>query len=150
LVLDLIEKTVQLFSGRSIVQQTALSIEAMDPDLRQRKAYLNSSHFMQIVTSLLGNALDAVEGQENSWVKVVVESQDDFAVIKVINSGPLIPVEVRSRLMEAFFTTKPIGKGTGLGLSMSQAMVEGMNGKLFLDETQANTCFVVSIPWLAH
>jgi signal transduction histidine kinase len=63
-----------------------------------------------------------------------------------MDSGPGVPPELRARVMEPFFTTKPIGKGTGLGLSLSKAIVEDHGGELKLCETQNHTCFSFSLP----
>lgn len=56
--------------------------------------------------------------------------------------------EVRQKLFNAFFTTKPEGKGTGLGLSISyQIIVEKHNGKLYCESQPGKgTKFVIEIP----
>src|SRR5208283_3686197 len=67
-------------------------------------------------------------------------------IFAVLDSGPGVPPELRTRIMEPFFTTKPVGKGTGLGLSLSKAIVENHGGELKLSETQNHTCFSFSLP----
>ncbi len=56
--------------------------------------------------------------------------------------------EVRSRLFDSFFTTKPLGKGTGLGLSISyQIVVEKHGGALWCESTPGQgTEFKIEIP----
>lgn len=66
--------------------------------------------------------------------------------MSVMDSGPGIPQEIRSKLLDPFFTTKPIGQGTGLGLSISRSIIQVHNGELYLDETSEKTNFVVRIP----
>jgi signal transduction histidine kinase len=52
-------------------------------------------------------------------------------VVRIIDNGSGMPVEVRARVFDPFFTTKPIGKGTGLGLAISyQIVVEKHGGHL--------------------
>jgi signal transduction histidine kinase len=42
----------------------------------------------------------------------------------VIDDGPGIPEEVKSRIFDPFYTTKEIGKGTGLGLDVVLRIVK--------------------------
>jgi two-component system NtrC family sensor kinase len=56
---------------------------------------------------------------------------DRRVVIRIVDNGPGMPPEVKQRVFNPFFTTKPVGKGTGLGLSISyQIIVEKHNGSL--------------------
>jgi signal transduction histidine kinase len=48
--------------------------------------------------------------------------------------------------MLPFFTTKEVGKGTGLGLSTAKGLIEAQHGRLYLDESETMTCFVVELP----
>ena len=43
--------------------------------------------------------------------------------IRVRDNGTGIPAEIRDKLFQPFFTTKPTGEGTGLGLSISYDIV---------------------------
>jgi C4-dicarboxylate-specific signal transduction histidine kinase len=100
----------------------------------------------QVFLNLLNNAFDAIEGAPSPWIRVELYSEDDFIEVSVTDSGPGVAKEIRSRIMEPFFTTKPLGKGTGLGLSVSAGIMKAHHGSLFLDETSPNTRFVVRMP----
>ena len=101
----------------------------------------------QVLLNLLQNAFDAVADLPGDrWVQLQVTSQGQSVIFAVIDSGPGVPPELRARIMEPFFTTKPIGKGTGLGLSLSKAIVENHGGELKLSGTQNHTCFSFSLP----
>lgn len=101
----------------------------------------------QVVLNLLQNAYDAVMGQEGDrWIRVDVAAQDSWVVFSIIDSGPGIPPEIHTRIMEPFFTTKEVGKGTGLGLSISRAIVEQHGGKLELTRQDGHTCFSFRLP----
>lgn len=100
----------------------------------------------QVILNLLNNAMDAVQ---NSKVKnVVIEAlpREGGVEISVSDSGPGVPYDLRSRIMQPFFTTKEVGKGVGLGLSISQGIIQGHNGKFYLDEDSARTRFVIWLP----
>ncbi len=72
----------------------------------------------------------------------------DRLVIKISDNGHGIPDELRNRLFDLFFTTKPVGKGTGLGLSIAyQIITENHGGKLsFSSEIGKGTEFTIEIP----
>jgi two-component system, NtrC family, sensor kinase len=83
----------------------------------------------QVLINLLLNAAQAMGG--SGRVRVLAGAGDEpLARIDVVDTGPGIPEEVRSRLFEPFFTTKPGGKGSGLGLAISQTLVHAMGGTL--------------------
>ena len=68
--------------------------------------------------------------------------------VKVRDNGPGVPAEIKDKIFQPFFTTKPTGEGTGLGLSMSHdIVVQGHGGTLTLDETSCSgTTFIMSLP----
>lgn len=102
---------------------------------------------VQVLSNLIQNAIDAVSGElPERWIRCSIEQQEERVLIRVADSGPGIPKELRQRIMEPFFTTKSMGKGTGLGLSLSKNIVENHKGKLILDIHAPHTSFVVEIP----
>ncbi|MFK7823227.1 MAG: sensor histidine kinase [Oligoflexales bacterium] len=100
----------------------------------------------QVLMNLLGNALDAIEGLDNKWIKIDFEESDEFFKLRITDSGSGISKEIRRKMMQPFYTTKEIGKGTGLGLSLSRGIMEHHQGSLSYDEKNRNTCFVLSFP----
>ena len=99
-----------------------------------------------ILLNLLNNACEAVEQETERWVAISVETDPTAARVSVTDSGPGIPEEIRPRIMEPFFTTKPFGKGTGLGLSVSRGLAESHGGQLALDSEAPHTRFVLTLP----
>ena len=69
-----------------------------------------------------------VDAGESPGQKVV-----DQVRLRVADTGIGMSEEVRSRAMDPFFTTKPVGKGTGLGLSTILGYVLQSNGRLSID-----------------
>jgi signal transduction histidine kinase len=105
-----------------------------------------SVQISQVILNLLNNAVDAVEAHNDSWVEIHLFSQQGRAVLHITDSGAGIPAALRTRIMDPFFTTKPVGKGTGLGLSIAVGVLKSHNGQLSIDESCPNTRFVVTLP----
>jgi two-component system NtrC family sensor kinase len=61
-------------------------------------------------------------------LKVSTHQLDDAVEITVRDNGIGIPLEIKDRLFQPFFTTKPPGEGTGLGLSMSYDIITQQHG----------------------
>jgi signal transduction histidine kinase len=68
--------------------------------------------------------------------------------IRIRDNGTGIPLEVKEKMFNPFFTTKPAGEGTGLGLSMSHdIVVKQHGGRIDVDtELGAFTEFIISLP----
>ncbi|MBK7856341.1 MAG: hypothetical protein IPJ79_16925 [Bacteroidetes bacterium] len=60
-----------------------------------------------------------------------------------------MPADVKEKIFQPFFTTKPTGEGTGLGLSLSYDIItKGHNGTIDVKSEQGNgTEFIISIPY---
>ena len=68
-------------------------------------------------------------------------------VVEIVDNGPGIPEEIRSRIFEPFFTTKAPGKGTGLGLHISHDIVANHHhGLLLVESKPGETKFKVMLP----
>lgn len=69
-------------------------------------------------------------------------------VITIADNGEGMTEEVKQRLFENFFTTKPIGQGTGLGMSITRDIIENKHGGkiAFTSELGKGTTFTFTIP----
>ena len=113
------------------VAQHAAGI-TMTFDLAQDLPPVWASHaqLVQVVVNLVTNAEDAVEHLDRREIRVSTTRAGRKVCLRVEDSGPGIPEELRARLFEPFFTTKAPGKGTGLGLSLSFSIAERHSGSL--------------------
>lgn len=65
----------------------------------------------------------------------------------VRDDGRDIPAEYLSKVLDPFFTTKPVGRGTGLGLSIAYGIVEQHGGTITVESEEGKGArFSVSIP----
>ena len=101
----------------------------------------------QIVTNLLGNAVQAAGAGGEVWART--ECDGVWCRLIVEDSGPGIPADILPRIFDPFFTTKPTGEGTGLGLSVTLGIVEQFGGRIVAESREAGqrgARFVVSLP----
>ena len=73
----------------------------------------------EVLVNLLLNGLEA--SQPGGWVRIGVEAKKECVEIRVADNGPGIPEEMRDRLFEPHFTTKPNGTGMGLFTVVSRS-----------------------------
>lgn len=64
--------------------------------------------------------------------------------ITVTDNGPGVSADIRQRLFEPFFTTRP--QGTGLGLAVVRSVAEAHAGEVMLDCGQQGTAFSICLP----
>ena len=90
----------------------------------------------QVFLNLFTNASDAMpQGGTLTIQASVSETSPRWVVIEFADVGIGIPPELLAKVMEPFFTTKPIGKGTGLGLPICRRIVQEHHGMFDLSST---------------
>jgi len=107
------------------------------------------------VLNITNNAFYAVlqkQGQSGEnyrpELSVKVFTQDDSICVIISDNGTGMSEEVKQRLYENFFTTKPIGVGTGLGMGITRDIIENKHGgALTFDSKEGEgTSFTFTIP----
>jgi signal transduction histidine kinase len=81
-------------------------------------------------------------------LRVTTRDAGEVMEIRVRDNGTGIPAEIRDKLFQPFFTTKPTGEGTGLGLSITYDIVTKQHGGTITvdSEVDAFTEFVITLP----
>jgi signal transduction histidine kinase len=79
---------------------------------------------------------------------VATREDGDAVEVRVRDNGTGIPAEIKDKLFQPFFTTKPTGEGTGLGLSISYDIVTQQHGGTITVESEpgAFTEFTIRLP----
>jgi signal transduction histidine kinase len=95
------------------------------------------------VVNIINNAIQALP--EGGKVRVGLGRSPHGIQIEVADSGPGVPKEMRERIFDMFFTTRP--EGTGLGLFLAKAAVENCGGTIrIVDGPLGGACFRIDIP----
>lgn len=90
-----------------------------------------ASEVNQVFLNLILNAAQAIEASGKKLPgKIVIETfgEDEWAVVRVSDSGTGVPLDLRERIFDPFFSTKPVGQGTGQGLAISREVIEAKHG----------------------
>jgi signal transduction histidine kinase len=158
-------------SGQKVFPQPCVVAEVMEglellvaPQMKDRKVRLtwDGGHACVCMCDLHGltqaglnlvlNAAEAAEGSADPEVHVEAVCDSRWVYIIVEDSGKGIVPELRERVFEAFFTTKPVGRGTGLGLAVSRQLIRAAEGELELASEPSRlggAKFVIKLPKVA-
>jgi signal transduction histidine kinase len=115
----------------------------------------------QVWTNLIHNAIQAMS--EKGTLQIDIERLTDltgtpdidkrnseykggYVAVSIQDSGSGISPEIRTKIFQAFFTTKPAGEGSGLGLHIIGKILEKHGGALYLESEPGKTRFSVILP----
>lgn len=99
----------------------------------------------QVWTNLTYNAMQAMDFKGK--LEISIEQVGKEILVSFKDSGKGIPPEIKDKIFEAFFTTKPAGEGTGLGLSITKKIIDKHNARIELDsEVGVGTTFKIYFP----
>jgi len=116
------------------------------PDVLE--AQLDSLHFEQALVALVTNAVQASQSGQVVWIRAHPDDQDSGRwQLTVEDEGAGIPPEIRQKIFQPYFTTKP--EGNGIGLAMAHKVVRLHGGQLTVEsELGAGSRFNAVMPGL--
>jgi signal transduction histidine kinase len=111
--------------------------------------HTQGSALSQVWTNLIDNAVDA--SPEGGQIEIATWNESGaepgWLAVSITDHGAGIPAEVRPRIFDAFFTTKPQGSGTGLGLEIVHRIVtQKFGGTIEVQSEPGRTRFIVRLP----
>jgi signal transduction histidine kinase len=130
----------------------------MQKDLDNSLPHINiiPQDISRVILNIFNNSFYAVDEKKKSGgdsnyqplVSITTKNTGDKALIVIRDNGKGIPEDIRDKIFNPFFTTKPTGSGTGLGLSISyDIIVKGHGGDLRVDSKSGEfTEFTIALP----
>jgi signal transduction histidine kinase len=164
-------KSVDIHEGIKsslLILNNRLQATTARPEIQVIEEYSNlplvecyAGELNQVFLNILSNAIDALneynkqrslddifDRQLAITIRTVLLEENSRIVIQIRDNGRGMTADVKDRIYEPFFTTKPVGEATGLGLYISyQIIVEKHGGalKCFSEEGQGSE-FWIEIP----
>lgn len=140
----LIEKSMNILINQAIFQDIKV-IKDFDEEMPDMAGDIGQ--LQQVFTNLFINAADAMEGKGQLKIQARYEQEQGLFRIEITDTGPGVPEELREKIFDIFFSTKPVGKGTGLGLSISQNIIKLHGGSIIVEcPPEGGTRFVLEFP----
>jgi signal transduction histidine kinase len=149
-VASLIEATLPLYQGR--ISNARVQVERRDRT--QQPVTCLDGEIRQVLSNLIGNAIDAMAGKEG---RLSIRSRESTewrtgrsgVTLTIADTGSGMSADTIAHIFEPFFTTKG-NKGTGLGLWISREIVERHQGSLNVKSRQSErgsgTVFTLFLP----
>jgi signal transduction histidine kinase len=109
----------------------------------------------RVLLNLFTNAFYATQQKKKALgeafkpiVEVDTTLNGKFIRVRVKDNGIGIPEDIKDKILQPFFTTKPTGEGTGLGLSLSyDTIVKGHDGKINIESKEGEGSeFIIDLP----
>jgi PAS domain S-box-containing protein len=152
-ITDIVDGTLSLI--QTIIKRDQITLELDVPDdLPEIKC--RSQQIQQVLMNLLTNARDALNARYLEYdpdkiismsVRLFEKEGRRWLRTTIEDHGVGIPVEIRERIFDPFYTTKDRATGTGLGLSISLGIVQDHHGELtFESEKDQPTRFYLDLP----
>ena len=132
--------------------------KSFDPNVPAIKVAVQD--IRRVIINLINNAFYAVHEKDQSskthkqaigykpHLRVITRLVNNMILIEIEDNGSGIPDEIKEKIFNPFFTSKPTGKGTGLGLSISFDIIEKQHqGKIsFESQKDSGTVFRILLP----
>ena len=134
-------ETVLILYGNKIRHGIELKLDLQEiPPIKCYPQELN-----QIWTNLVQNAIHAMN--DEGTMEICSRHIDNTIEVTITDSGCGIPENIKDKIFEPLFTTKPAGIGSGIGLDIVKQIIQKHNGSIsFTSSEGKGTTFTVSLP----
>jgi signal transduction histidine kinase len=141
---EIIEEVVNVLEPTYRHRKVDLETEYPSTNLQANPVplFADAEQLRQALMNLTLNAIEAVE--KGGVVRLQLVETPSQVMVRVIDSGPGVPVAIAERLFEPFVTGKP--EGIGLGLAVARQIAAAHGGSLVYHRQRDETCFELALP----
>ena len=105
----------------------------------ETKMYGSKHELIQVCMNIINNAVDILKEKDqtlNKFIFITTKSLNGNINIEIKDNAGGVPDSIVNKIFEPYFTTKHKSQGTGLGLYMAHNIVNKMNGRVYVSNTQ--------------
>jgi signal transduction histidine kinase len=107
--------------------------------------FFDYNRIKQVIINIVQNAIYFLKTAIKKEIKIKVYLEREYLVFSISDSGCGIPDDIKDKIFDPFFSTKP--NGTGLGLTISKNIVLAHEGEIFVEsEYGKGATFYIKIP----
>ena len=137
---QLVEDSLLLVHHRAKFQQVRV-VKQFD----ERLPAVLDGGLQHAIVNLIKNAFDAMP--RGGTLTITTRASEGHVDVDIEDTGAGIPEEIRTRVFEPYFSTKPIHQGNGLGLIIAKEVVERSGGSIeFSSRVGVGTTFRIHVP----
>jgi two-component system NtrC family sensor kinase len=134
---------ILLMMEKQMKEANVKIVTEFNPEIPEIMASTNQMR--QVFLNMFKNAKEAMP--KGGTLIVKTETESNTILIRIEDTGTGIPEGIRSKIFEAFFTTKQKVKGVGLGLSVCYGIIKDHGGEIKVNSEEGKgTTFIISLP----
>jgi len=134
----IIENAIRLFRD---THQVKIEFTSIEPHF----VMADNEQLHRVFINLINNSIQAIANPEKGLIKISIEKDANFHLIRFTDNGKGIPAEQKKKVFYPNFTTK--SGGMGLGLAMVKNIIQNSNGEItFESEEGKGTTFIIALP----
>jgi two-component system, NtrC family, sensor kinase len=138
-----IEKALSIVSNEFRLNRISLEKRLSDT---LPSVLIDVNQVEQVFINFLMNAVEAIQGQGEVWVRSYKDEGNQFVVVEIQDSGMGIPQEHLEKIFDPFFSTK--SKGTGLGLAVNYGIIQKHGGEIKVSSQPGRgTTMTIRLPY---
>ena len=95
---------------------------------------------------IIENSIEAINqgSKEKREIKITTNIKNEHVCVEILDTGPGVPNELKLKVFEPFFSTKPKSKNNrGMGLAIVQDIINEHSGLVEINTDMSNGCKVI-------
>lgn len=131
-ILEVVNKAISFYANA--IKQKSIHVQIEVPGNILLYGY--KEEYLQVLLSIVSNAIQAFSAQENKFIKIVACASDENISLDIIDNAGGIPESIIDKIFNPYFSTKESSEGTGLGLFIANKIIsQSLNGKISVENT---------------